>query len=162
MMRKIRAALAGLTAATVLITPAAAENVVRWASATEALTSDPHSANHLPTQAENSQVYEPLVDFDSSYEIEPSLAVAWKMTSPTTWEFDLRPSVRFHDGTPFTAHRRWEVFVRGTKIGEVYGATEKAACVRAVLRFKISREDQETLAVRRLRQSTQRAQGLPV
>jgi hypothetical protein len=30
--------------------PAAAENVLRWASATEALTFDPHAANHTPTQ----------------------------------------------------------------------------------------------------------------
>jgi hypothetical protein len=47
--------------------------------------------------------------------------------------------------------RRWEVYVRGTKIGEVFGATERAACVRAVVRFKISREDQEALEVRRLK-----------
>jgi hypothetical protein len=43
------------------------------------------------------------------------------------------------------SQRRWEVFVRGEKIGEVYGVTERAACVRAVVRFKISREDQEAL-----------------
>jgi peptide/nickel transport system substrate-binding protein len=82
---------------------AAAENVLRWASATEALTFDPHSANHLPTQVENSQVYEPLVDFNSSYEIEPSLAIGWQLIDPTTWQFDLRRRVRFHDGTPSTA-----------------------------------------------------------
>jgi hypothetical protein len=34
----------------------------------------------------------------------------------------------------------------------VYGVTERAACVRAVLRFKISREDQAALEVRRLRE----------
>jgi peptide/nickel transport system substrate-binding protein len=84
-------------------TPAGAENVLRWASATEPLTFDPHSTAHSPTAAANSQVYEPLVDFNSSYEIEPSLAVAWKLTSPTTWQFDLRRGVRFHDGTPFTS-----------------------------------------------------------
>jgi hypothetical protein len=50
------------------------------------------------------------------------------------------------------SHRRWEVYVRGTKIGEVYGVTERAACVRAILRFKISREDQAALEVRRLRE----------
>jgi hypothetical protein len=54
-------------------------------------------------------------------------------------------------------HRRWEVYVRGTKIGEVYPATERAACVRAVLRFKISREDQEALEVRRLRERSPRS-----
>jgi peptide/nickel transport system substrate-binding protein len=83
--------------------PAGAENVVRWASATEPLTFDPHSANIIPTNAANLQVHEPLVDFNSRYEIEPALAVAWKLISPTTWQFDLRPGVRFHDGTPFTS-----------------------------------------------------------
>ncbi len=83
--------------------PAQAENVLRWASATEPLTFDPHSAAHQPTFAVHIQVYEPLVDFNSSYEIEPSLAVAWKLIDATTWRFDLRRDVRFHDGTPFTS-----------------------------------------------------------
>jgi hypothetical protein len=48
--------------------------------------------------------------------------------------------------------RRWAVYLHGAKIGEVYGGTERAACVRAVLRFKISREDQAALEVRRLRE----------
>jgi peptide/nickel transport system substrate-binding protein len=56
--------------------PARGENILRWASATEALTFDPHAAAHVPTQVENSQIYEPLVDFSSSYKIEPALAVA--------------------------------------------------------------------------------------
>jgi peptide/nickel transport system substrate-binding protein len=83
--------------------PAAAESVLRWASATEPLSFDPHAAYHQPTVAANSQVYEPLVDFNSSYEIEPALAVAWKLIDPTIWQFDLRQGVKFHDGTPFTA-----------------------------------------------------------
>jgi peptide/nickel transport system substrate-binding protein len=82
---------------------AAAENVLRWASATEALTFDPHSANHTPTLTETQQVYEPLVGFNSRYEIEPSLAVGWQLIDATTWQFDLRQGVRFHDGTPFTS-----------------------------------------------------------
>ena len=82
---------------------AAAENVLRWTSATEALTFDPHAAAHIPTQVETSQVYEPLVDFSSTYAIEPSLAVAWRLIEPTIWQFDLRQGVRFHDGTPFTS-----------------------------------------------------------
>jgi peptide/nickel transport system substrate-binding protein len=57
----------------------------------------------MPTIVATSQVYEPLVDFSASYEIEPALAVAWKLIDPTTWQFDLRPGARFHDGTPFTS-----------------------------------------------------------
>jgi peptide/nickel transport system substrate-binding protein len=31
------------------------------------------------------------------------LATAWRRTGPTTWQFTLRPDVRWHDGARFTA-----------------------------------------------------------
>jgi peptide/nickel transport system substrate-binding protein len=93
----------GIVLAAGAASPAGAENVLRWASATEALTFDPHSVAHIPTSVETSQVYESLVGFNSRYEIEPTLAVAWHLIDPTTWQFDLRQDVRFHDGTPFSA-----------------------------------------------------------
>jgi Bacterial extracellular solute-binding proteins, family 5 Middle len=100
---KIVATLAGLVVASVFTGPAAAENVLRWASAISGLTFDPHAFNHQPTRAQTMQVYEPLVDFDSDHSITPSLAVAWRPIDSTTWEFELRQGVRFHDGTPLTA-----------------------------------------------------------
>ena len=104
-MRRLQIFLcAGLLAlAGVAVQSAVAENVLRWASATEPLTYDPHSVNHFPTIAANLQVYEPLVDFNANAQIEPALAVAWKLIDPTTWQFDLRQGVRFHDGTRFTS-----------------------------------------------------------
>ena len=33
----------------------------------------------------------------------PALATEWQQVSPTLWRFKLRPNVKFHDGTPFTA-----------------------------------------------------------
>src|SRR6478609_9750612 len=35
--------------------------------------------------------------------LTPALATKWTQTSPTVWRFDLRPNVKFHDGTSFTA-----------------------------------------------------------
>jgi peptide/nickel transport system substrate-binding protein len=35
--------------------------------------------------------------------VGPSLAVSWRPLDDVTWEVKLRPGVRFHDGTPFTA-----------------------------------------------------------
>ncbi len=82
---------------------ARAENVLRWASLSETLTFDPHSAVHSATIAEHRQVYESLVDHDASYRLEPALATSWRLLDPLTWEFALRRGVAFHDGTPFTA-----------------------------------------------------------
>jgi peptide/nickel transport system substrate-binding protein len=35
--------------------------------------------------------------------VGPSLALSWKTLDDTTWEVKLRPGVKFHDGTPFSA-----------------------------------------------------------
>jgi peptide/nickel transport system substrate-binding protein len=94
-----------LAVAVVLVwpSPGRAENVLRWASAISGVTFDPHAFNHQPTRAQNMQVYEPLVDFDSDHSIRPSLAVAWRPVDSTTWEFELRQGVRFHNGAPMSA-----------------------------------------------------------
>ena len=57
----------------------------------------------MPEPCCGQQVYEALLDIDSNLAIVPQLALAWKPLDPTTWEFELRPAVTFHDGTPFTA-----------------------------------------------------------
>ena len=82
--------------------PAAAENVLRWASAGGALTADPHGYDDQQTFAQFRQVYEPLVGLDSNLD----LATAGGGMAPGCadhWEFELRPNVRFQDGAPFTA-----------------------------------------------------------
>src|SRR4051794_18003405 len=101
-MRRVWAIILAL-AATFPVSSARAENVLRWASTTEPLTFDPHAAYHIPTVAENHQVYEGLVDLDARYEIEPSLATTWRLLDPLTWEFELRRGVTFHEGEPLTA-----------------------------------------------------------
>ena len=76
---------------------------LRWASQGDAQTLDPHSQNELLTNAINGQVYETLVNRDKQLGIEPVLATEWQQTTPTQWRVKLRPNVKFHDGTPFTA-----------------------------------------------------------
>ena len=44
-----------------------------------------------------------MIQYDSNLDLVPQLAVTWRLVEPTAWEFELRPSVRFHDGTPLTA-----------------------------------------------------------
>lgn len=104
-MTGFRAAIVGLAigVGAVVSGPAAAENVLRWASAGDVLTFDPHSQNESANSIHFRQVYEPLVDLDSDLSLVPMLAVEWKVVDATSWEFRLREGVEFHDGSPFTA-----------------------------------------------------------
>jgi peptide/nickel transport system substrate-binding protein len=43
-------------------------------------------------------IYEGLVRTDRDLKIKPALAVSWGLLDSTTWEFRLRPGVKFHDG----------------------------------------------------------------
>ena len=54
------------------------------------------------TQAMRNQ-YDTLVGRDVNLQLVPSLALSWKVVDDTTWEFKLRPGVKFHDGADFTA-----------------------------------------------------------
>ena len=76
---------------------------LRWASQGDAQTMDPHSQNESLTNSINGQVYELLVSRDKKLMLQPTLATEWQQLSPTQWRFKLRPNVKFHDGTPFTA-----------------------------------------------------------
>jgi peptide/nickel transport system substrate-binding protein len=77
--------------------------VFRWASQGDPQTMDPHSQNESMTNMMNGQVYERLVMRDRKLMIVPALATEWQQTGPLTWVFKLRPGVKFHDGSPFTA-----------------------------------------------------------
>ena len=97
-----------LTAAAVLAlaVTAADARTVKWARGADALTLDPHGQNEGPTIAFNNQVYESLITRDNANKLIPALAVSWKLVDPTTWEFKLRPGVKFHGGEDFTRRRR--------------------------------------------------------
>jgi peptide/nickel transport system substrate-binding protein len=51
--------------------------------------------------AEN--MFDSLIRFNAKLQIQPALAVSWKLIDPLTWELKLRDGVKFHDGTAFTA-----------------------------------------------------------
>ncbi len=94
--------LAGLLLATAASVPAEAA-VFKWANNGDATSLDPDTLEETVQLSFLSNIYEPLVQFDRHMKLAPALATSWKMSSPTTWEFQLRPGVTFSDGTPFTA-----------------------------------------------------------
>ncbi len=92
-----------LAAATALASAAVAAQTLRWASQGDPQTMDPHSQNEQLTNSMNGQVYEFLVGRDRQLNLVPELATEWQQTGPLQWRMKLRPNVKFHDGTPFTA-----------------------------------------------------------
>jgi peptide/nickel transport system substrate-binding protein len=101
LVMKINALCAGVLLA--MVVAAAPAQTLRWASQGDAQTMDPHSQNELLTNSMNGQVYEMLLNRDKKMALEPILATEWTQVSPTQWRFKLRPNVKFHDGSPFTA-----------------------------------------------------------
>lgn len=85
---------------------------LRFGMAVVPTSSDPHFHNLAANNGPLSQIYEPLVLENEVGELEPRLARSWRLLTPTTWEFELRHGVRFHDGTPFTARDVVESFAR--------------------------------------------------
>ncbi len=68
-------------------------------------TIDPALANELAASATLDAIYDGLCRFDRSYStLQPSLAVSWTSNADATeWVFNLRPNVKFQDGTPFNS-----------------------------------------------------------
>lgn len=48
-------------------------------------------------------IFDTLVWSGDQLQLEPRLALSWTAIDTTTWEFKLRPNVKFHDGSDFTA-----------------------------------------------------------
>ena len=96
--------IAVLSVVASLALPANAETL-RWASAGDALTLDPHSQNEGQTHTIRHQMYEPLIIRDVTGAFEPALATEWGPSpdDPNVWVFKLRQGVKFHDGSDFTA-----------------------------------------------------------
>ena len=93
-----------LTCAIAVLTAGVADaKTLRWAGRGDMQTTDPHSQNENLTNNINVLVYELLVVRTKTLGLEPALAVSWEQVNPTTWRFKLRPGVKFHDGSPFTA-----------------------------------------------------------
>ncbi len=64
---------------------------------------DPHARDLHSEASVCANLYEPLVARDAELKLRPALALRWLSPEPTTWVFELRPGVRFHDGRVLSA-----------------------------------------------------------
>ena len=92
-----------LTLLFVVLTTSSWANSIKWSMKGDSLTLDPHAQNEGPTTMVSRQVYEALVTRGLDMTIGPQLATDWKTTNPTTWVFNLRQDVKFHDGSAMTS-----------------------------------------------------------
>ena len=97
----VRLALVALVTLVAMSTASAA--TFKFADQGDPISMDPHSLNESFQLNFTGNMYEPLVGRGKKLELVPILATRWSATSPTTWRFELRRNVKFHDGTPFTA-----------------------------------------------------------
>jgi peptide/nickel transport system substrate-binding protein len=64
---------------------------------------DPHFHNLGPNNQIRRHIFESLTDTDETQLVQPGLAESWEAVDDTTWVFNLRQGVKFHDGSEFTA-----------------------------------------------------------
>src|SRR5204862_4142927 len=84
----------------------------------EATTMDPGRSTQVLTVNYFVNLYDTLTRWDTSLKLVPGLATAWKNVNDTTWEFTLRPGVRFHDGSPLTGEDIKATFERNVTPGK--------------------------------------------
>ena len=86
-----------------LVAAPAAAQTLRIGMQSPPSTLDPHWLLNLANTGALRNIYETLVMRDDQMALRPGLAESWRVVDDTTWEFKLRPGVRFHDGSPLTS-----------------------------------------------------------
>src|ERR1700693_2243459 len=69
----------------------------------EATTMDPGRSTQVLTVNYFFNLYDTLTRWDTGLKLVPGLASSWNSVHAHTWDFALRPGVKFHDGAPLTA-----------------------------------------------------------
>ena len=99
----IAGAAVGALPATAQTTPAAGKTLRVGTPALAPTRGNVFSTFGLPSMYSWYAMFDPLTVMDLSGRAQPALAVSWKNTSPTTWEFKLREGVTFSNGEPLNA-----------------------------------------------------------
>ena len=133
--RRSRTALAGLAVASLMLTACGGSGSdgdkdasgtkdaeVVFASTAITNTLDPHAVLSSSGRSYSKQVFDTLVTFSESGEIEPALATEWKRVDDTTMEFTLREGVTFHAGGAFDGEAV-KANVKRVQSGDVQFAT---------------------------------------
>ena len=102
-MRSKNIVIGAVAAAFIAAGTAADAKTFRYSTSGDILGLDPFINNEGPTNTMKSNLYEGLIHRAWDLSLHPALATDWEQTSPTTWRFNLRKDVKFHNGNDFTA-----------------------------------------------------------
>lgn len=128
----LKLALAAILGATVSTAALAQTLTIGVRAGPESI--DPHFTA-TGTHAEAlKHVFDTLVWSGDQLQLEPRLALSWKPIKDDVWEFKLRPNVKFHDGSDFTAE---DVKFSIERVPVVAGPNPTTIYVRRVKEVKI-------------------------
>ena len=99
----MKSAFAAALAASLFAAPLACAKDLTVGLAASTTSMDPQFYVVGPNSAMARNIFDGLVNQDAKQQIQPALALSWKTLDDTTWELKLRPNVKFHDGSDFTA-----------------------------------------------------------
>ena len=83
------------------VTASAAD--LRIGLSADVTTIDPHFLASQTNLTVGYHIFDALTHADEKARLIPGLATSWRAVDATTWEFKLRPGVKFHDGSDLTA-----------------------------------------------------------
>lgn len=107
------------------------KDTVVVAQGADAKSLDPHATNDQPSSRVAKQIYDRLVEADEEMKIVPGLAEKWTRVNDTTWEFNLRKGVKFHNGEELKAKDVVFTFNRMMKASTVSHIIEAVKSVTA-------------------------------
>lgn len=117
-LRPVLLALALAASAGVLTAAPACAQEFRLALSSPPSSMDPHFYNLFPNLNVSDHIFETLVVMNEDSHVVPGLAQSWSMINNLTWEFKLRPGVKFHDGSDLTTEDIvWSIDRTSTIVG---------------------------------------------
>jgi peptide/nickel transport system substrate-binding protein len=103
---------------------AAADDTLRITYSTPVISLDPHWPGAGAQTWASQHIFEALVLRDAQSHLVPGLADRWSRLDDATWDFHLRGSARFSDGSPLVAE---DVAASFTRVREVKGVPSTLA-----------------------------------